>query len=74
MAADELLVARAREPEVEGDDADARCPRQRELKSRRLRGHAGLEPEADVKLEAAAAKKHAVAAACLLRRERNLAI
>ena len=72
MAADALLAARARKPEVEADDADALCLRQRELKLRQPRAHAGLEPEADVKLEAAA-KKHAVAAACLLPRERNLA-
>ena len=73
MAADALLLARARGLEAAADDAGALCPRQRELKLRRLRAHAGLEPEVDVKLEAAA-KKHAVAAACLLRRERNLAI
>ncbi len=72
MAADELLVARVRKPEGEGGDAGARCQRQRELKLRRLRAHAGLESEVDVKPRAAA-KKHAVAAVCLLRPGRNLA-
>ena len=73
MAADALLAARARKPEAEGDDAGALCLRQRELRLRRLRAHAGLESEVDVR-PGAEAKKHAVVAACLPRHARNLAI
>ena len=73
MAADALLLARARKPEVEGDDAGALCPRQREPKLRRLRAHVGPESEVDVKA-GAAAKNRVVAAVCLPRPGRNLAI
>ncbi|PYK45446.1 MAG: hypothetical protein DME46_04240 [Verrucomicrobia bacterium] len=70
---DALLAARAQKPELEGDDVGALCPRQRELKLRRLRALVGLESEVDARL-GAAGKNRAVVAACRPRHGRNLAI